>query len=53
MNKYEKVFESERIYYTKITKELIDDYLNMINDKEVANKISHNPKTFTYEDEYG
>ena len=51
MNKYEKVFESERIYYTKITKELIDDYLNMINDKEVANKISHNPKSFTYEDE--
>lgn len=51
MKKYKKVFESERIYYIKITKDLIDDYLNMINDIEVANKISHNPKTFTYEDE--
>lgn len=51
MNKYEKVFESERIYYIKITKDLIEDYLEMINDIEVANKISHNPKTFTYEDE--
>ena len=51
MNKYEKIFESERIYYIKITKDLIEDYLKMINDIEVANKISHNPKTFTYEDE--
>ena len=51
MSKYEKKFESERIYYTKITKDLIEDYLKMINDIEVANKISHNPKTFTYEDE--
>lgn len=51
MSKYEKIFESERIYYTKITKDLIEDYLKMINDIEVANKISHNPKTFTYEDE--
>lgn len=46
MNKYEKVFESERIYYIKITKDLIEDYLEMINDIEVANKISHNPKKF-------
>lgn len=43
MNKYEKVFESERIYYIKITKDLIEDYLEMINDIEIANKISHNP----------
>ena len=43
MNKYEKIFESERIFYTKITKDLIEDYLKMINDIEVANKISHNP----------
>ena len=51
MSKYKKVFESEKIYYTKINKELIEDYLEMINDIEVANKISHNQKTFTYEDE--
>lgn len=43
MNKYEKNFESERIYYIKITKDLIEDYLEMINDIEIANKISHNP----------
>ena len=43
MNKYEKIFESERIYYIKITKDLIEDYLEMINDIEIANKISHNP----------
>ena len=36
MNKYEKVFESERIYYTKITKELIDDY----GKNELSKKIS-------------
>ena len=51
MNKYAIVFGSERIFYTKITKDLIEDYLEMINDIEVANKISNNPKTFTYEDE--
>lgn len=51
MSKYEKVFESERIYYTKINKELIEDYLEMINDKEVASQISHKPKKFTYEKE--
>lgn len=38
MSKYEKKFESERIYYTKITKDLIEDYLKMINDIEVAKK---------------
>lgn len=43
MSKYEKNFESERIYYIKITKDLIEDYLEMINDIEIANKISHNP----------
>ena len=43
MDKYEKIFESERIYYIKITKDLIEDYLEMINDIEIANKISHNP----------
>lgn len=51
MEKYKKVFESENIYYIKLNKTLIEEYLKMINDPEVSNKISHNPKTFTYEKE--
>ena len=51
MEKYKKVFESENIYYIKLNKTLIEEYLKMVNDPEVSNKISHNPKTFTYEKE--
>ena len=51
MEKYKKVFESENIYYIKLNKTLIEEYLKMVNDPEVSNKISHNPKTFTYEEE--
>lgn len=51
MEKYEKIFESENIDYIKLNKLLIEDYLEMVNNPEVANKISHNPKTYTYEEE--
>ena len=51
MEKYKKVFESENIYYIKLNKTLIEEYLKMVNDSEVSNKISHNPKTITYEEE--
>lgn len=51
MKNYEVVFESENIFYIKQNKSLIEDYLKMVNDPEVANKISHNSKTFTYEEE--
>lgn len=51
MEKYKKVFESENIYYIKLNKTLIEEYLKMVNNPEVSNKISHNPKTFTYEEE--
>ena len=51
MEKYKKVFESENIYYIKLNKTLIEEYLKMVNDPEVSNKISHNPQTFTYEEE--
>jgi len=48
----EKVFESENLYYVKINKELINDYLNMINDKEVRKLISDKPfEEVTYEGE--
>lgn len=51
MKTYQKIFESKNINYIKLNKDLIDDYLKMVNDPEVANKISHNPKKFTYEEE--
>ena len=51
MNDYEIVFESENIYYVKVNEKLIDDYLEMINDPEIASKISHNVRTYTHEGE--
>lgn len=51
MNKYNIVFESEKLYYTKIDKCLINDYLTMVNDPEVQKYISHNPITYTYDQE--
>ena len=51
MNNYDIVFESKRIRYVKLTKNLIYDYLNMVNDKSVSENISHNPKKITYEEE--
>ncbi len=51
MEKYERIFESENIDYINLNKSLIEDYLEMVNHPEVANKISHNPRTYTYEEE--
>lgn len=51
MKDYEIIFESENIYYIRINEELIEDYLEMVNDPEVANKISHKIKKYTYQDE--
>ena len=48
---YQTVFESENILYVKLNEKLINDYLVMINDPDVANKISHKLRTYTYEDE--
>ncbi len=48
---YQIVFESENIIYVKLNEKLINDYLIMINDPEVANKISKKNRTYTYEDE--
>ena len=42
---------SEKINYIKVSKDLINDYLNMINDIDIAKFISKNPKTYTYEQE--
>ena len=48
---YEIVFESENIYYVKLDERLVNDYLIMVNDPNVANKISHKTRTYTYEQE--
>lgn len=48
---YEIVFESENIYYVKLDEKLVNDYLIMVNDSNVANKISHKTRTYTYEQE--
>ena len=46
-----KVLESERIRYVKVSDELIDDYLMMINDPDVSKFIQKNPRVFSYEEE--
>ena len=51
MKTFELVFESENIQYVKLSESLINEYLTMVNDPEVANKISHNMRTFTYDEE--
>ena len=51
MEKYELVFESENINYIKLSEDLINDYLLMVNDPDVASKISHKIRNFSYEEE--
>ena len=48
---YEIIFESDRIYFVRLTEKLVNDYLNMVNDIEVQKYISHNRKTYELEDE--
>lgn len=51
MNKYNIVFDSERINFINISYDLINDYLNMVNDKEVSKFISKKDRIFTFEQE--
>ena len=48
---YEIIFESDRIYFVKLTEELVNEYLTMVNDIEVQKYISHNRKTYELEGE--
>ena len=48
---YQYVFESKNILFVKLNEKLINDYLDMINNPEVASMISHEIHTYTYEDE--
>ena len=51
MENLEKVLESENIIYVKLSEELIDNYLTMINDPRVMSTIVKNAKAYTYEEE--
>ena len=51
MNKYDVVFESDNIVYVKLSESLIDDYLKMVNDPNVAKMISKKNRVYTYEQE--
>ena len=42
----EIIMESNNLIYTKVSLELIDDYLMMVNDKEVQQFIYKEPKLF-------
>ena len=48
---YEIIFESERIYFVKLTEKLVQEYLDMVNDIEVQKYISHNRKTYELDGE--
>lgn len=48
---YEILFESERIYFIKLTEKLVNEYLDMVNDIEVQKFISHKRKTYTLDGE--
>lgn len=48
---YNIKFESENIIFVDINQELINDYLNMVNDPEVSKFISLKSRYFSYEDE--
>ncbi len=48
---YEIVFESNRIYFIKLTDKLVNDYLKMVNDVEIQKCISTKTRTYTLEQE--
>ena len=49
--KNEVIFESERINFIKVTKDLLYDYMLMVNNDEVQKFISHKKKHFNEEQE--
>ena len=51
MEKYDVIFESERINFIKLNEDLVNDYLIMVNDEEVQKCISHEKRHYTYESE--
>ena len=51
MKENEIIFESENIIFIKPNKNLIVDYIKMVNDPEVSKYISLKERAFTYDDE--
>lgn len=47
----EKIFESENINYVNITEDLVDEYLLMVNDKEIQKMISTVERSYTKDQE--
>lgn len=45
------IFESKRIKFINISKDFIHDYLEMINDKDIAKYLSLKEKKYTYDEE--
>lgn len=48
---YEIMFESERMYFVKLSTDLVNDYLEMVNDINVQKFISHKRKKYTLDGE--
>ena len=48
---YEVIFASDRIHFVKLSEDLVNDYLNMVNDTEVQKYISRNRKTYELDGE--
>ena len=48
---YDIVFESDRIYFIKVTDQLVNDYLKMVNNFEIQKCISSKTRTYTLEQE--
>ena len=48
---HEVIFDSDRIHFVKLSEDLVNDYLNMVNDIEVQKYISHNRKTYELDGE--
>ena len=46
-----KIFESERIKYVKVTKELVTEYLKMINDETIQQYLTHEKITVKLNEE--
>lgn len=51
INEFEIMFESERIYFVKLSEKLVYEYMEMVNDIEVQKYITHDIKKYTIEQE--
>ncbi len=51
MNKFNICFQSENIDYVNVSELLVDDYLEMLNNKNISKWLSRNAKTYSYDSE--